>query len=88
MILINNTYYVELRAKSHEIGDGIDHLVAHALSCTLESEDESVMGYGSICFGSLNEVMNDDELVWLGEDKAQVKKCLSIATDGSKFIGC
>ena len=44
----------------------------HALSCTLESEDESVMGYGDICIGSLNEVINDVDLVCLGEDKAQV----------------
>ena len=62
-------------------------MIAHVLSCTLESEDESVMSYGSICFRSLNKVMNDDELVWLGEDKVQVKKCPSIAAAGSKFRG-
>ena len=45
----------------------------NALSCTLESEDESVMDYGHIRFGSPNEVINDVDLVCLGEDKAQVK---------------
>ena len=54
---------VESRANSHEVSDGFDHLTMHALSCTLESEDESVMGYGHICFGSLDQVMNDDELM-------------------------
>ena len=60
----------------------------HALSCTRESEDEIVMGYESICFGPLNEVMNDDVLVCHGEDKAQVKTCPRNAPASSKFSGC
>ena len=43
---------------------------------TIENDDECAMEYGSICFGSLNEVINDDDLVSLGEGKAQVKHCL------------
>ena len=43
----------------------------HALSCTLESEDGSFMRYGHICFGSLDQVMNDDELVCFNDGKAQ-----------------
>ena len=50
---------------------GFDHLIIHALSCTLESENESVMGYGHICFGSLDQVINDNELVSLNEGKAR-----------------
>ena len=61
---------VESRANSHEVSDGFDHLIMHALSCTLESEDESAMGCGHICFGSLDQVMNDDELVCLKEAKS------------------
>ena len=54
---------VESRAISHEVSDGFDHLIMHAPSCALESKDESVMGYGHICLGSLDQVMNDDELM-------------------------
>ena len=43
----------------------------HALSCTLKRKDESVMGYGHICFGSLDQVMNDDELGCLNEAKTR-----------------
>ena len=73
-LLFNSFLYVESRPNSHEVNDGFDHLIMHALSCTLESEDKSVMGYGHICFGSLNEVINDVDLVCLGEDKAQVMR--------------
>ena len=43
----------------------------HALSCNFESEDESVNGYGHICFGSLDQVKNDDELMCLNDGKAR-----------------
>ena len=46
---------------------------------TIENDDECAMEYGSICFGSLNEVINDDDLVCLGEGKAQVKVCSIMA---------
>ena len=62
---------VESSANSHEVSDEFDHLIMHALSCTLESEDESFMGYGHICFGSLDQVMNDDELVCFNDGKAR-----------------
>ena len=62
-ILENET--VESRPNSHEVGDGFHHLVAHALSCTLESEDMSIMGYGGLRFVSLDEVIKVEDLVWL-----------------------
>ena len=36
---------VKLRVNFYNFGDEFNHLVAHALSCTFESEDVSVMGY-------------------------------------------
>lgn len=60
-INISTYVFVESRANFNEIGDGFDHFVAHALSCTLDSEDVSVMGYGSIYFGSFNEVIHEDD---------------------------
>ena len=41
--------------KSQAIGEEFDHRIAHALSCILESEDMSDMGYGGLQFGSLDE---------------------------------
>ena len=51
--------------------------VQRSMACTFENEVVSAKEYGSICFGSLNKVMNDDELVCLGDGKAQVKDCSS-----------
>ena len=39
--------------------------------CTLESVMECAMGYGVLRFGSLNEVINDDDLGCLSEGKAR-----------------
>ena len=52
--------FVESRAISHDFGNGFDHLVVHTLSCTIE-DDVFPKEYESICFGSLNDV-NDDDL--------------------------
>ena len=54
--------FVESRANSHEIGDRFDHLIAHALSFTLKSEDVRDMSYGRLRFGSLDEVIKVDDL--------------------------
>ncbi|CAO2832275.1 unnamed protein product [Amaranthus hypochondriacus] len=54
---------VEASPNSRDVDDDFEHLVAHALSYTIESEDESIMGYGHIRFGTLNEVINDDKLM-------------------------
>jgi hypothetical protein len=63
---------VESRANSHDHDDGFDHLVAHALACTLEDDVVCAKEYGSICFGSLDEVMtSDDDLMKYG--RAYVK---------------
>ena len=45
----------------------------------MEDDTLGAKEYGSICFGSLNEVINDDDLVCLGEGKAQVKVCSTMA---------
>ena len=81
-LLFNSFLYVESRPNSHEVNDGFDHLIMHALSCTLESEDQSVMGYGHICFGSLDQVMNDDELGCHSEGKTPRKGGLEGSSSG------
>ena len=62
---------VESRANSHDLGDGFDHLIAHALSCTLESENVRDMSYGGLRFGSLDEVIKVDGLGYLNEAKTR-----------------
>ena len=44
---------VESRANFDDFGNGFDHLVAHALSCTIEDDVVCAKEYRSICFGSL-----------------------------------
>ena len=51
--------YVEGRANSYNIEDDFEHLVAHAMSCTLESG--VVLGNGVLRFESLHQVFNDDD---------------------------
>ena len=58
-----NNLHVESRANSHKIGDRFYPLIANALSCTLKSKDMSVMGYGGLSFGSLDEVIKVDGLM-------------------------
>ena len=53
---------VEARANSNNIDDGFEHLVAHAISRTLESGAECTMGSGVLRFGSLDQVFDDDDL--------------------------
>ena len=85
--------------KSQAIGDDFEHLIAHTLSCTLESEDVSVIEYGRLKFGSLDEVIKVDDLVCINEgkgvledgswmcieqEKAQGKQCTNTAASHSK----
>ena len=60
---------------THIDGGVFDHLVAYSLACTFENEVVSAKKYGSLCFGSLNEVINDDDLICLDEGKNQVMRC-------------
>lgn len=39
------------------MGDDLDHLIVHSMACTLEEDDGCAMGYGSLRFGSLHEVI-------------------------------
>ena len=55
--------------KSQLVGDGYDHLIAHALSCTLESSVRCEMEDGEITFGSLNKVIKGVHLRYLDEGK-------------------
>ena len=64
-----NPLFVESCSKSHFGGGEFDHLVAYSLACTFESEVVSARKYDGICFGSLNEVINDDDLICLDEGK-------------------
>ena len=49
--------------KSQAINKEFDHLIAHALSCTLESEEVSVLDYEGLKFGSLDEVIKVEDFV-------------------------
>ena len=60
--------------KSQAINKEFDHLIAHALSCTLESKDVIVMGYERSKFGSLDEMIKVDDLMCLIEGKEAFKK--------------
>ena len=62
--------------KSHVIGEDFEHLIAHALSCTLESEDVSAMEYEGLKFGSLDEVIKVEDLVCFDNSKGMSKKGL------------
>ena len=77
---------VESKPNSHEVGDGFDHLIMHALSCTIKSEDESVTGYRSICFGSLNEVMDEDDLVCLNVEKTRRSEAQTDCSTGRAYV--
>ena len=58
-------------SKSHLDGGEFDHLVAYSLSYTFENEVMSAKKYESIYFGSLNEMINEDDLECLNERKAR-----------------
>ena len=60
---------VEARPNSRDVDDDFEHLVAHAMSCTLESGAERSTEYGSLRFGSLDNVMVNDALLGLEEAK-------------------
>ena len=62
--------------KSQAVGEELDHFITHTLSCTLESEDVSVMSYGGLKFGSLDEVIIEDDMVCFGNSKGMPKKRL------------
>lgn len=47
--------------KSHNVGGEFDHPVTYPMACTFENEDLGAMEYGRIRFGSLNEMINDDD---------------------------
>ena len=65
---------VESSSNSHDLGDGFDLLVVHALSCTIEDDVVCAKEYGSICFGSLDEVIKVDDLGCLNEAKTRKSK--------------
>ena len=62
--------------KSHAISEDFKHLIAHALSCTLDSEDISAMEYGGLNFGSLDELIKVEDLVCFDNSKGMPKKGL------------
>ena len=63
--------------KSHAIGEDFEHLIAHALSYTLESEDVSAMEYGGLKFGSLDEVIKVEDLVYFDDCKVECQRRLA-----------
>ena len=67
LFILISILFVESRANPHDLGDGFDHLVAHTLSCTIEDEVVCAKKYGSIYFGSFDEVSIGDDLGCLNE---------------------
>ena len=61
---------VDSRADSRNIDDDFEHLIAHAMPCTLESGVGCAMGYGVLRFGSLDEVIDGDALGCFNKGKA------------------
>ena len=60
---------VESSTKSHLDRGEIDHLVAYSLACTFESKVVSARKYEGICFGSINEVIDGDNLECLNDEE-------------------
>ena len=54
------------------------------MACTLESEDVSTMEYERIRFGSLNEVINDDDLECFDKGYGVLKKGVEVCLDQVK----
>ena len=71
ILLVHNYNLLNQEPISRNIDDDFEHLVAHAMSCTLEGGAECTMGYGVLRFGSLNEVINNDDLGCLSEGKVR-----------------
>ena len=53
---------VEANANFHNIEDGLEHLVACAMPCTLESDVGVPWEIKMLSFESLDQVINDDDL--------------------------
>ncbi|XP_057548207.1 uncharacterized protein LOC130826654 [Amaranthus tricolor] len=66
---------VESRANSHNIDDDFEHLVAHAMSCTLESSVGCVMANEVLRFGSLDQVLHEDDLKRIDQGMSRGKYC-------------
>ena len=62
---------VESSSKSHLDGSQFDHHVAYSLACTFENEVVSAKKYRSLCFRSINEVIDGDDLGRLNEAKTR-----------------
>ena len=44
---------IQWRVDLHLVDDDFEHLVAHVMSCTFESDVRCAMGYGVLRFGHL-----------------------------------
>ena len=64
-------YTIEPSSKSHLDGGEFDHLIAYSLACTFENEVVSARKYESICFGSINKVIDEDRLECLNDGKVR-----------------
>ena len=56
LVCIRKIISVGASSRSPCVGDDFDHLTVHSVACTLK-EDGCAMGYGSLRFGSLHEVI-------------------------------
>ena len=65
---------VESSPKSLHDGGEFDHLVAYSLACTFENEVVSATKYESLCFGSIIEVIDEDDLKCLKVENTQRMK--------------
>ena len=79
-LLLNAFVIVGVSSNSSDVGGDFDHLVAYLMVCTLKIDYVCTMGYGSISFGLLNEVIIRDDLACLekgkGVNNMKVDLCL------------
>ena len=62
---------IESSLKSQYDGGEFDYLVTYSLACMFENEVVSTRKYESICFGSINEVIDEDDLEYLNVEKTR-----------------
>ena len=58
------------------IREDFEHLIAHTLSCTLKFEDVSAI-YRGLKFGSLDEVIKVEDLVYFDDCKVECQRRLA-----------
>lgn len=86
-ILLSSIHPIKASVDSHNIEDDFDHLVAHVMSCTLESGVGCAMGNRMLRFRSLDEVINVDDLEFFDKGYGLLKIGIEMYIDQCKARG-